>query len=74
MPKSNARNINAALKREGIDGCVRQGRGYVYFYGNAFDSLYTSSVPVCWMCHMTVPEWVEEAKYLIKTQQPASHY
>jgi hypothetical protein len=52
--KATKANINKILDAAGRDERVQQGKGYVYFYGGDADGWFTSTVPVCWLGHLTV--------------------
>ena len=57
------RQVNAALKRAGINGTVERGDGYWYFAGPDFDRSYETGVYGCaYLSNMPVSRWVDEAR------------
>jgi hypothetical protein len=59
------RDINTALRAEGIQGSLRRGRGYFYFTGADFDSCFSTSVYVFRLEGFTLAQWISEAKQMI---------
>lgn len=58
---SDTRTVNRAIKRAGVRAELVQGAGYLYFSGDDIDDARTSaSVPVCYVSHMRVGQWLRE--------------
>jgi hypothetical protein len=57
--KTSSAAVNKALVAAGFSEHILQGRGYVYFDGGHASAWYTSSVPVCWISHLPVEDYVE---------------
>jgi hypothetical protein len=63
------REINTALRAEGIQGSLRRGRGYFYFVGSDFEKCYGTSVYVYRLEAFTLQQWISEAKSMIADAQ-----
>ena len=57
------KQINEALKAEGIDAEIHRGEGYFYFSGPAMDLAHEQGVyGVARLSDLPVERWVQEAK------------
>ena len=64
MTKATTKNVNAAIKALGGKEELVRGNGYLYFSSDEASGWYTSSVPVCYMRHLSLEQWIEEWKSL----------
>lgn len=60
------KQVNKALKANGIDGELIHGKGYYYFSGNSFDRCKDASVATYRISGLTVDQLIHEAKRMIK--------
>jgi hypothetical protein len=65
MNRITCNQVNAALRRAGIEGKIRRGRGYFYFVGADFDRCYGTSVYVYRLEAFTLEGWIREAQQMI---------
>jgi hypothetical protein len=54
--------INKTIKAEGIDLELVPGQGYFYFVGPGSENLYTASVLVYRLNHLTLEQWMSYAR------------
>ena len=64
MTKATIKNVNAAIKALGGEEELIRGNGYLYFWSDEASGWYTSSVPVCYLSHLSLQQWIEECKSL----------
>lgn len=63
MKRVTLKQVNAALKAEGIDAELVRGQGYFYFTGKAMDVASEQGVyGVSRLGELSVERWVAEAK------------
>lgn len=66
MARLTLKSIAKALVAEGFPADIElvQGDGYLYFSGGDAHTWYSSSVCVCRLNHLTLDQWIAEAKSL----------
>lgn len=66
MARLTRKAVAKALVAEGFPADIElvQGNGYLYFAGGNCHEWYSSSVYVCYLGHLTLEQWVQEAKTL----------
>lgn len=57
---SRISQVNAALKKAGLDAEIVKGNGYFYFSGPGTEKWYTASVMVNSVSQLTLDQWVAE--------------
>lgn len=63
MSRVTIKQVNEALKAEGIDAEIVRGDGYFYFFGPSMDLANEQGVyGVVRLSDMSVERWVQEAK------------
>lgn len=62
------KQINAELKKRGVDATLVKGRGYFYFTGPATDGFFSTSVAVYSLSAFTLDGWMKEWDYLVKSE------
>lgn len=60
--------INRAIRGLGIEIQNKRGDGYSYFTSLATGYQVGDSVPVCYMNHLTLDQWIERAAYEVARQ------
>lgn len=56
------KSINKKIRSLGIDLELINGPGYFYFVGPGSENLYTASVLVYKLNHLTLDQWIEYAQ------------
>lgn len=71
MTKARSKSqIDKAIAHTGLELCYTRGDGYFYFLNKKTGyAVENSSVYVCYMNHLTVEQWVEEAEAVLKRLQ-----
>lgn len=66
MTRLTLKTVAKALVAEGFPADIElvQGNGYLYFAGGDAHTWYSSSVYVCRLNHLTLDQWITEAKTL----------
>lgn len=60
------RQVNKALKANGIDGELVHGKGYYYFSGNSFDRCRETAIYTYRLSVLTIEQVLNEAKRMIE--------
>ncbi len=58
------RQINRAIRHTGLE--INRGEGYQYFTHTKTGDQYGESVMVCYLNHLPLDRWVEEAEEALK--------
>lgn len=66
MSKITLKTVNKALKEEGIPLELQRGPGYFYFTGYVLNLRDSSSVMVNSLNQLSLYDWIEEGRSLIK--------
>jgi hypothetical protein len=56
--------INRAIRHLGLE--IVRGSGYAYFLSLATGHQIGGSVAVCYLCHLSLSQWVAEAEYAVQ--------